>query len=69
MSWDHVESNWTQFKVGIKQQWSRVTDAHLDVIGGKRELLIRKIRELYGISQEQTEKQVNSWMKRVTSVT
>jgi len=69
MSWDHVESNWTQFKVGIKQQWSRVTDAHLDVIDGKRELLIRKIRELYGISQEQTEKQVNSWMKRVTSVT
>ena len=44
---------------------AKLSDAELDNIAGKRELLIRRIRQLYGISQEQAEKQVSSWVKRV----
>ena len=69
MRWDYVEANWTQFRSGIKLQWSRLNDAHLDAIAGSRERLILRIRQLYGISQEQTEKQVDSWAKRATLVT
>jgi uncharacterized protein YjbJ (UPF0337 family) len=65
MSWSHIESDWARFRDVIKQQWTRLTDAHLDDIAGRREQLIGKIRSLYGISQEQTEKQVTAWVKRV----
>ena len=68
MSWGHIERDWAQFRGNIKQQWARVTDEHLDAIAGKRDRLIGKIRSLYGISQEQTEKQVSAWIKRVTAL-
>ena len=68
MSWGHIERDWAQFRGNIKQQWTRVTDEHLDAIAGKRDRLIGKIRSLYGISQEQTEKQVSAWIKRVTAL-
>jgi len=68
MSWGHIERDWAQFRSNIKQQWTRVTDEHLDAIAGKRDRLIGKIRSLYGISQEQTEKQVSAWIKRVTAL-
>jgi uncharacterized protein YjbJ (UPF0337 family) len=67
MSWSRIEGDWAQFRTNIKEQWTRLTDEHLDVIAGKRDQLIGKIRSLYGISQEQTEKQVAAWIKRVTA--
>jgi uncharacterized protein YjbJ (UPF0337 family) len=68
MSWSRIEHDWAQFRGNIKEQWTKLTDAHLDVIAGKREQFIGKIRSLYGISQEQTEKQVSAWIKRVTAL-
>ena len=68
MSWSLIERDFAQFRGNIKEQWSRLTDAHLDAIAGKRDQLIGKIRSLYGISQEQTEKQVSAWIKRITAL-
>jgi uncharacterized protein YjbJ (UPF0337 family) len=68
MSWSRIEHDWVHFRGNIKEQWTKLTDAHLDAIAGKREQFIGKIRSLYGISQEQTEKQVSAWIKRVTAL-
>ena len=52
-----------------KSQWSKITDAQIEALAGNRMALIGKIRSVYGISQEQAEKQVASWVKRsATSV-
>ena len=67
MEWNEVARNWSAFRVRVKEQWSKLTDIHLDLIAGSRERLIGRIREVYGISQEQTEKQVSAWLKRVTN--
>lgn len=62
MNWDRIEGNWKQFKGTAKQQWGKLTDDQLDVIAGKRDHLVGKIQEAYGISKEVSEKQVSDWL-------
>jgi uncharacterized protein YjbJ (UPF0337 family) len=64
MNWDRIEGNWKQFKGNAKQQWGKLTDDQLDVIAGKRESLIGKIQETYGLTKDETEKQVSAWEGR-----
>ncbi len=61
MNWNRIEGNWKQFKGTVKKQWGKLTDDQLDVIAGKRDQLAGKIQEAYGISKDQTEKQLTEW--------
>jgi uncharacterized protein YjbJ (UPF0337 family) len=62
MNWDRIEGNWTQFKGTAKKQWGKLTDDQLVVTAGKRDKLVGKIQEVYGLSKEETEKQVSNWL-------
>ena len=66
MNWDHIEGNWKQFKGNVKEQWSKLTDDHLDRIDGKRDQLVGKIQENYGIPRDEAERQVKSWEDVIT---
>jgi uncharacterized protein YjbJ (UPF0337 family) len=61
MNWDQIEGKWKQAKGSIKQKWGKLTDDDLDVIAGKKDQLIGKIQERYGISREEAQKQVESY--------
>jgi uncharacterized protein YjbJ (UPF0337 family) len=61
MNWDQVEGKWKQFKGSVKQKWGKLTDDDLDVVAGKRDQLVGKIQERYGIAKEEAEKQIASW--------
>ncbi|HSI46331.1 MAG TPA: CsbD family protein, partial [Methylophilus sp.] len=37
------------------------TNDDLDVIEGKREQVVGKIQERYGITKDEAEKQINTW--------
>ena len=64
MNADQIAGKWKQLKGTAKQQWGKLTDDQLEVIGGKRDQLAGKIQETYGISQDETEKQLNEWLGR-----
>lgn len=64
MNWNIIEGNWKQFKGTVKQQWGKLTDDHLDVIGGKREHLAGKIQEAYGVNKDEAEKQIAEFEER-----
>ena len=64
MNNDRVEGNWMQFKGKVKDQWGHLTDDDLDVIGGKRDQLLGKIKERHGITHEEAEKQVSDFHGR-----
>ncbi len=68
MNWDRIEGNWKQLKDNVKEQWGKLTDDQLDVIAGKRDNLVGKIQETYGISRDETEKQLNEWQKRMKEI-
>jgi uncharacterized protein YjbJ (UPF0337 family) len=56
-----VEGKWEQVKGSIKERWGKLTDSDLTVIGGKKDQLIGKIQERYGIAREEAQKQVESY--------
>ena len=64
MNWKPISGDRAHFNIAVKGQWSKLTDAQIEGLDGNRMALIGKIRSVYGISQEQAEKQVTSWVKR-----
>jgi uncharacterized protein YjbJ (UPF0337 family) len=43
----------------VKEQWGKLTDQDLTVIDGKRDQVVGKIQEKYGIARDEAERQVN----------
>jgi uncharacterized protein YjbJ (UPF0337 family) len=48
----------------VKTQWGKLTDDHLDVIAGKRDQLMGKIQESYGITKDEAEKQIKDFEEK-----
>lgn len=65
MNWDQVEGKWKQAKGHVKERWGRLTDDDLGVIDGKREQLVGKIQEHYGIAREAAEEQADEFIKNL----
>ena len=62
MNWDQIEGQWKQMGSYIKGTWAKLTDDDVKMIGAKKDGLIGKIQERYGIMKEDAEKQVDRWM-------
>lgn len=62
MNWDQVEGKWKQYKGQMKEKWGRLTDDDLDVINGRRQQLVGKIQQHYGIAREEAEKQCDEFV-------
>jgi len=61
MNWDRIEPNWRQLRRKVKERWSRLSDSQIDLIAGKRDRLIGKIQEVYGVTREEADRQIRSW--------
>jgi uncharacterized protein YjbJ (UPF0337 family) len=64
MNEDTMKGNWNQFKGKVKEQWGKLTDDDLDVIGGKREQLVGRIQERHGYAKDQAEREVENFERR-----
>ena len=63
MNWDRIEGNWKQFSGKVKQQWGKLTDDDLQIIRGKRDQLVGKIQERYGMAKDEAERQVDEFSR------
>ena len=61
MNWDQVEGKWKQVKGQARQKWADLTDDDLEKINGKRDELVGKVQERYGLAKDQAEKQVKEF--------
>jgi uncharacterized protein YjbJ (UPF0337 family) len=52
-----------QFRGKVKQKWAKLTDDDLDLIDGKREELVGKIQERFGVARDQAERQVDEFSR------
>jgi uncharacterized protein YjbJ (UPF0337 family) len=66
MNWDTIQGNWKQWMGSAKEQWGKLTDDDLTVAEGKRDQLVGRIQERYGIAQDEAERQVDAWTKRLS---
>jgi uncharacterized protein YjbJ (UPF0337 family) len=63
MNWDRVEGNWKQLKGKAREKWGKLTDNDFEAIAGKKDQLIGRIQERYGISKDEAQTQADEWVK------
>ena len=63
MNSDQFEGKWKQLKGQVKQRWGKLTDDDVTALGGKKDELVGKIQERYGITREQAEREADEWAR------
>jgi uncharacterized protein YjbJ (UPF0337 family) len=66
MNWDQIEGKWKQASGKVREKWGKLTDDDLTVINGRRDQLVGKIQERYGLAKEAAEKQVDEFARSFT---
>lgn len=66
MNWDQIEGNWKQFRGQAQRKWGKLTDDDMDVAAGRREELIGRIQERYGMEREKAEREVDAWLQEIS---
>jgi uncharacterized protein YjbJ (UPF0337 family) len=61
MNWEQISGDWKQLKGAVREQWGKLTDDDVNIIAGKRDILLGKIQEKHGIAYEQAEKDLKAW--------
>lgn len=65
MNWERIAGNWKQLRGKVREKWGFLTDDDLDKIAGKRDVLIGKIEEHYGLTKDRAERAVEEFMKEL----
>ncbi|HTZ31630.1 MAG TPA: CsbD family protein [Methylomirabilota bacterium] len=63
MNWEQIEGRWKQYSGQLKEKWGKLTDDDLQRIAGKRDQLVGKIQERYGIAKEEVERQIEDFTR------
>jgi len=64
MNTEILQGKWHQLKGSARAQWGKLTDDELDQVAGKRDQLVGKIQNSYGIGKDEAEKQMKDWESR-----
>ena len=61
MNWDTIKGNWKQWTGKLKAKWGKLTDDDIQTLTGRKDQLVGKIQERYGIAKSEAEKQAEAW--------
>ena len=65
MNWDQLEGKWKQFTGSARERWGKLTDDDLDAIRGRREILVGRLQERYGMAREQADREADEWSRQL----
>ena len=63
MNTEQLNAQWKQVKGAVRQQWGKLTDNDLEAIAGKKDILIGKIQERYGMAKEEAQRKADDWLR------
>jgi uncharacterized protein YjbJ (UPF0337 family) len=66
MNWDQVEGNWKALKGKIRSKWGKLTDDDLENIAGKRDTLVGRLQQHYGMKKDEAERELDAFLKNVS---
>jgi uncharacterized protein YjbJ (UPF0337 family) len=69
VNWDQIEAKWKQLKGELKMKWAKLTDDDLNFIAGKKDQLVGKLQQRYGISKEEAQNHVENWNPETAGAT
>jgi uncharacterized protein YjbJ (UPF0337 family) len=62
MNWDQIQGQWDQVKGQVRAKWAKLTDDDLQLIGGKKDVFVGKLRERYGLEKDRAEADVDQFL-------
>jgi uncharacterized protein YjbJ (UPF0337 family) len=65
MNSDQFEGKWKQVKGEVREKWGKLTDDDMHVVAGRREQLIGRVQERYGLAKEEATRQVDAFVKNL----
>ena len=63
MNWDQIEGKWKKFSGSARERWGKLTDDDWQTIAGKKDELVGRIQERYGIAKVDATKQADEWSR------
>lgn len=67
LNWDQIEGKWKQYSGQIKEKWGKLTDDDLTVISGKKDQLVGKLQQRYGMAKDQAEQQIDEFTRTLNT--
>jgi uncharacterized protein YjbJ (UPF0337 family) len=63
---DAFENQWKPLRKEVRQHWLALTDADVNRIEGHVDVLVELLREKYGYTQAQAEKEIDRFLQGTT---
>lgn len=63
MNWDQIEGKWKEYSGRFREKWGKLTDDDWHVIAGKRDQLVGRIQQRYGLEKEQAQREVDDFVR------
>ncbi len=65
MNWDSLAGKWRELSGTVKSKWGKLTDDDIQVIGGKKDVLIGRLQQRYGFQKDRAEREVDDFLGTV----
>jgi uncharacterized protein YjbJ (UPF0337 family) len=66
MNWDQLEGKWKVFTGSARERWGKLADNDWETIAGKKDQLVGRLQQRYGVAKEEAEKQADEWLLTLT---
>lgn len=63
MNWDEIEVKWKRLRGSARERWGKLSDDDWKTIAGRKDQLVGRIQEQYGITKAEAEKQADEWCR------
>lgn len=68
MLWNDIQKDWKSVSKQFKTKWSKLTDADLTAVAGKRDELVKRLVSLYKGDKAKLEKEVDDFVKTIKAL-
>jgi uncharacterized protein YjbJ (UPF0337 family) len=65
MNWDSLAGKWRELSGTVKSKWGKLTDDDIQMIGGKKDVLVGRLQQRYGFQKDRAEREVDDFLSTV----
>ena len=65
MNWEMIRGRWKELRGSARSEWGKLTDDDLDIVAGKRDILLGRLQARYGYAKELAEKAIDTWLAKL----
>lgn len=62
MNWDQLQGKWKELKGKARSKWAKLTDDDIETISGKKDMLLGRLQQRYGMKKDDAEREVDEWI-------